>query len=72
MAIRKIVKVGDPILRKTSRPVEALCLLDERFRGTGVATTDCKLIIFTAEEFKELMKKSPKAASKALSKLAEI
>ena len=51
---------------------DTLCLLDERFRGTGVATTDCKLIIFSAEEFKELMKKSPKAASKALSKLAEI
>ena len=51
---------------------DTLCLLDERFRGTGVATTDCKLIIFSAAEFKELMKKSPKAASKALSKLAEI
>ena len=51
---------------------DTLCLLDERFRGTGVAATDCKLIIFTEKEFKELMKKSPKAASKALSKLAEI
>ena len=51
---------------------DTLCLLDERFRGTGTAATDCKLIIFSAAEFKELMKKSPKAASKALSKLAEI
>lgn len=51
---------------------DTICLLDERFRGTGKACTDCKLIIFTAAEFKELMKKSPKAASKALSKLAEI
>ena len=51
---------------------DTLCLLDERFRGTGIATTDCKLIIFTEKEFKELMKKSPKAASKALTKLAEI
>ena len=51
---------------------DTLCLLDERFRGTGVAAKDCKLIIFSAAEFKELMKKSPKAASKALSKLAEI
>ena len=51
---------------------DTICLLDERFRGTGKASTDCKLIIFTAAEFKELMKKSPKAASKALSKLAEI
>jgi len=51
---------------------DTLCLLDERFRGQGIAETDCKLIIFSEEEFKELMKKSPKAASKALSKLAEI
>lgn len=50
---------------------DTICLLDERFRGTGKASTDCKIIIFTAAEFKELMKKSPKAASKALSKLAE-
>ena len=60
------------IFEKGSFVGDTLCLLDERFRGTGVATTDCKLIIFTADEFKELMKKSPKAASKALSKLAEI
>ena len=51
---------------------DTICLLDERFRGTGKASGDCKIIIFTAAEFKELMKKSPKAASKALSKLAEI
>lgn len=51
---------------------DTICLLDERFRGTGKASSDCKIIIFTAAEFKELMKKSPKAASKALSKLAEI
>lgn len=51
---------------------DTICLLDERFRGTGKASSDCKIIIFTLAEFKELMKKSPKAASKALSKLAEI
>ena len=50
---------------------DTICLLDERFRGTGKASSDCKIIIFTSAEFKELMKKSPKAASKALSKLAE-
>ena len=60
------------IFEKGSFVGDTQCLLDERYRGTGVATTDCKLIIFTAAEFKELMKKSPKAASKALSKLAEI
>ena len=60
------------VYEKGSFVGDTLCLLDERFRGTGVATTDCKLIIFTQNEFKELMKKSPKAASKALSKLAEI
>ncbi len=51
---------------------DTICLLDERFRGTGKASSVCKIIIFTTAEFKELMKKSPKAASKALSKLAEI
>lgn len=51
---------------------DTLCLLDETFRGTGTATTDCKIIIFSSSEFKELMKKSPKAASKALTKLSEI
>ena len=60
------------IFEKGSFVGDTLCLLDERFRGTGVAATDCKLIIFTEKEFKELMKKSTKAASKALSKLAEI
>ena len=60
------------IFEKGSFVGDTLCLLDERFRGTGIAATDCKLIIFSAAEFKELMKKSPKAASKALSKLAEI
>ena len=60
------------IFEKGSFVGDTLCLLDERFRGTGIAATDCKLIIFTEKEFKELMKKSPKAASKALSKLAEI
>ena len=59
------------IFEKGSFVGDTQCLLDERYRGTGVATSDCKLIIFTAAEFKELMKKSPKAASKALSKLAE-
>ena len=60
------------VFEKGSFVGDTLCLLDERFRGTGTAATDCKLIIFTQNEFKELMKKSPKAASKALSKLAEI
>ena len=60
------------IFEKGSFVGDTLCLLDERFRGTGRATTDCKVIVFTEKEFKELMKKSPRAASRALSKLAEI
>lgn len=64
--------IPDVVYEKGSFVGDTLCLLDERFRGTGIATTDCKLIVFSAAEFKELMKKSPKAASKALSKLAEI
>ena len=62
----------DVIYKKGSFVGDIPCLRDESFRGNGIATADCKLIIFTAAEFKELMKKSPKAASKALSKLAEI
>jgi membrane protein len=60
------------VYEKGSFVGDTLCLLDENFRGNGIATTNCKLIIFTASEFKELMKKSPKAASKALLKLSEI
>ncbi len=60
------------VYEKGSFVGDTLCLLDERFRGTGTATTDCKVIVFTEKEFKELMKKSPRAASRALSKLAEI
>lgn len=62
----------DVIYEKGSFVGDTLCLLDQTFRGTGIATTSCKLIIFSASEFKELMKKSPKAASKALSKMSEI
>lgn len=62
----------DVVYKKGSFVGDIPCLRDESFRGNGIATADCKLIIFTAAEFKELMKKSPKAASKALSKLAEI
>ena len=68
----QIEGAADVVYKKGSFVGDILCLRDESFRGNGIATTDCKLIIFTAAEFKELMKKSPKAASKALSKLAEI
>ena len=60
------------VYKKGSFVGDIPCLRDEPFRGNGIATANCKLIVFTAAEFKELMKKSPKAASKALSKLAEI
>lgn len=62
----------DVIYEKGSFVGDTLCLLDQTFRGNGIATTNCKLIIFSASEFKELMKKSPKAASKALAKMSEI
>ena len=62
----------DVVYKKGSFVGDILCLRDESFRGNGIATADCKLIVFTASEFKELMKKSPKAASKALAKMTEI
>ncbi|MBP5359720.1 MAG: YihY/virulence factor BrkB family protein [Treponema sp.] len=67
-------QIGDEIIEhvKGSFIGDTLCLLDEEFRGTGVAATDCKVLIFTEQEFKSFMKKSPLAASKALTKLAEI
>ena len=71
--IKEEFENGDiQVFEKGSFVGDTLCLLDERFRGTGTAATDCKLIIFTAAEFKELMEKSPKAASKALAKMSEI
>ena len=67
-------KVGNKVIEhgKGSFVGDTLCLLDESFRGTGIASGDCRILIFTAQEFKTIMKKSPQAASKALSKLAEI
>lgn len=61
----------DVVYEKGSFVGDTLCLLDENYRGNGIATTDCKLIVFTAGEFKELMKKSPKAAAKALAKMTD-
>ena len=67
-------QIGDEIIEHVKGMFigDTLCLLDEEFRGTGVAATDCKVLIFTEQEFKSFMKKSPQAASKALTKLAEI
>ena len=70
--VEQIDSTHEVTYEKGSFVGDTLCLLDQTYRGNGIATTNCKLIIFTAEEFKELMKKSPKAASKALTKLAEI
>lgn len=50
---------------------DTLCLTNQPYNGTAIAQSDCKLIVFTSDEFKELMQKSPKAAAKALSKLSE-
>ncbi len=61
----------DVVYEKGSFVGDTLCLLDENYRGNGIATTDCKLIVFTTGEFKELMKKSPKAAAKALAKMTD-
>lgn len=67
-------QMGDEVVvhEKGTFVGDILCLLDEGFRGTGIASGGCKVLVFTAQEFKAFMKKSPSAASKALSKLAEI
>ncbi len=67
-------QIGDVIIehKKGMFIGDTLCLLDEGFRGRGIAATDCKVLIFTGQEFKSFIKRSPLAASKALSKLAEI
>lgn len=47
------------------------CILNQPRPGTAIAQTDCKLIVFSAAEFKELMQRSPTAATKAVSKISE-
>ena len=46
------------------------CILNQPRLGTAIAETDCKLLFFTAKEFKALMQRSPKAATKAVSKIS--
>ena len=50
---------------------EIPCILNQPQPGDGVAITACRFIVFTKEEFRSLMQKSPKAASKAISKISE-
>ncbi|MBO4320309.1 MAG: YihY/virulence factor BrkB family protein [Treponema sp.] len=66
-------EIGDEFIEheKGSFVGDTLCLLDENFRGKGTAVGDCKVLVFTAQEFKSFMGKSPQAASKALSKMTE-
>lgn len=47
------------------------CVLNQARMVDVVALTDCKLLVFTKEEFIDLMQKSPKAAIKAISKISE-
>ena len=50
---------------------EIPCILNQPQPGDGIAVTACRFIVFTKEEFQNLMQKSPKAASKAISKISE-
>lgn len=50
---------------------EVECILNQPRNGTATAITDCKMLIFSNEEFQELMQKSPKAATKAISKISK-
>jgi len=50
---------------------EIPCILNQPQPGDGVAITACRFIVFTKEEFRSLMQKSPKAASKAISRISE-
>lgn len=50
---------------------EVQCILNQPRISTAIATTECKLLVFTKNEFMDLMEKSPKAATKAVSKISE-
>ena len=50
---------------------EVPCIMNQPYMGDGVAVTTCRFIVFSKEEFQELMQKSPKAAAKAISKISE-
>ncbi|MCR5284663.1 MAG: YihY/virulence factor BrkB family protein [Treponema sp.] len=47
------------------------CLLNQPRTGNAIADTEVKLIVFSAEEFKELIRRSPVAATKAVAKISE-
>ena len=51
--------------------VEAQCILNQPRIGNCLAVQDSKLLVFSKDEFMDLMQKSPKAASKAISKISE-
>ena len=50
---------------------EAQCILNQPRIGNCLAVQDSKLLVFSKDEFMDLMQKSPKAASKAISKISE-
>ena len=50
---------------------EVQCIQNQIRPGDTVAVKDSKLLMFTKEEFLDLMQKSPKAAIKAISKISE-
>lgn len=48
---------------------EVQCILNQQRNSTGIATSDCKILVFQKKEFMDLMEKSPAAAIKAISKI---
>lgn len=47
------------------------CLLNENYNSTVQALSDCELISFSSEEFRQIVEKSHHAARKAISKISE-
>lgn len=47
------------------------CILNENYKSTTTALSDCELISFTSEEFMQIIEKSHHAARKAISKISE-
>lgn len=50
---------------------EVQCIQNQPRPGNTIAIEDSKLLVFTKEEFLDLMQKSPKAAIKAISKISD-
>jgi len=50
---------------------EVQCILNQPRVGNCFAVQDSKLLVFTKDEFMDLMQKSPKAATRAISKISQ-